>query len=77
MKYALISTFEPEQPYSFKQVCDEKMLGDFNGIIWIELPDDVDIDPTTHIYTENGFELKPEREPKTIITSVENQITVI
>jgi len=80
MKYALISTVELEQPYSFRQVCIEKPIGEFNGIFWIDLPEDSVIDPTTHIYTDSGFELKPvinSSENSNVITSTGLSTTVI
>jgi len=71
MKYALITTFDVEQPYSFREVLSEKIQGDFNGVIWIELPDDSEITPQTHKYTDNGFEKLPEPPPRVIPTPVD------
>jgi len=70
MKYALITTFDVEQPYSFREVLLEKIEGDFNGVIWVELPDDSEITPQTHKYTDKGFEKLPEPPPRVIPTPV-------
>lgn len=56
MKYALITTFENIKPYFFREIWDEKPEGDFNGVIWVELPDNSEITPQTHRYTGSGFE---------------------
>jgi len=66
MKYALITTFDVEQPYSFREVLLEKIEGNFNGVIWVELPDDSEITPQTHKYTEEGFVELPPRPPRKI-----------
>jgi len=71
MKYALITTFDVEQPYSFRQIVSEKPEGDFSGVIWVELSDDSDIDPRTHKYTENGFEKLPDPIPRVEPTYVD------
>jgi len=71
MKYALITTFDIEQPYSFREVLLEKIEGDFNGVIWVELPDDSEITPDSHRYTENGFEKLPEPSPSVISISID------
>ena len=71
MKYALITTFDVEQPYSFREVLSEKIQGDFNGVIWVELPDDSEIIPKTHKYTDNGFEKLPEPPPRVTPTPVD------
>jgi len=55
MKYALITTFESEQPYRFCEVLDQKIEGDFPGVIWVEIPDDLQVAPKTHRYTGEGF----------------------
>ena len=60
MKYALITTFEAEQPYRFCEVLDQKIEGDFPGVIWVEMPDELQVTPQTHKYTDEGFvELPP------------------
>ena len=59
MKYALITTFDVEQPYSFREVLPEKIQGDFPGVFWVEITDDLEITPKTHRYTDNGFEELP------------------
>jgi hypothetical protein len=70
MKYALITTFDVEQPYSFREVLPEKIQGDFPGVFWVEITDDLEITPKTHRYTDNGFEKLPERPPRVIPTPV-------
>jgi hypothetical protein len=69
MKYALITTFDVEQPYSFRQVVTEKPLGDFNGVIWVELDDDSNITPRTHKYNGTGFEELPPLSAQTTYVS--------
>jgi hypothetical protein len=65
MKYALITTFEAEQPYRFCEVLDQKIEGDFPGVIWAEIPDELQVTPQTHKYTDEGFvELPPPPPPK-------------
>ena len=60
MKFALITTFEAEQPYRFCEVLDQKIEGDFPEVIWVELSDDSTVTPQTHKYTDEGFvELPP------------------
>lgn len=63
MKYALITTFDVEQPYSFREVLLEKIEGNFNGVIWVELPDDSEITPNTHKFNGMEFELLPPKPP--------------
>ena len=55
MKYALITTFETTEPYFFREILDEKIEGDFAGVIWVELPEDSLITPKTHKYTGESF----------------------
>lgn len=63
MKYALITTFEAEQPYCFREVLEQRIEGDFEGVIWVELPDGSPISPRTHKYTSEGFVEIPPPSP--------------
>ena len=57
MKYALISTIDVEQPYRFCETSDFKFYVTEPALFWVECPEDVN--PTTHKYTDQGFEPLP------------------
>lgn len=60
MKFALITTFEPDHAFRFCQVVDEVPFGDFNGVLWIPLSDD-SITPETHKFNGTEFVLLPPK----------------
>jgi len=57
--FALISTFEAEQPFRFCEVALEKFPVTEGALFWVDCPEGVT--PQTHKYTTSGFEPIPEQ----------------